>query len=218
MKDMGTGNMWVRLGIMTLVSFVAMHFLMYSMVNTFGDIFLSVNQIWMAGSMTAAMVAIELLVMGAMYKEKNLRIGLIVGSILFTVAFVLCTRYQIAVGNTDFIRSMIPHHSGAILMCANPEITDPELKTLCQQISKGQQEEIDHMNAIKKRLSAAASCHERLGGEGEVGLYRRSVGANVRHCAISTTVSENLCRMSFYLIARRPSPSSDRWREVSWSQ
>ena len=145
--------MWLKLGVMTVLGFVAMYFLMYSMVNSYNDFYLSVNQIWMAGSMAAAMVAIELLVMGEMYKNRALRIVLIGFSILVTAAFVLFTRYQTAIDNKDFLRSMIPHHSGAILMCANPKITDPEIVTLCGQIKKSQQEEIDQMKRISVRLS-----------------------------------------------------------------
>jgi uncharacterized protein (DUF305 family) len=46
---------------------------------------------------------------------------------------------------------MIPHHSGAILMCANPRLEDPEIKSLCRNITEGQQREIDQMKAIMQR-------------------------------------------------------------------
>jgi uncharacterized protein (DUF305 family) len=144
--------MWIKLAVMTLLGFIAMYFLMYQMVNSSRDLILSVNQIWMAGSMAAAMVAIELLIMGEMYKNRAIRFGLIGLSTLMTVVFVLFTRYQTAIDNNDFLRSMIPHHSGAILMCSNPKLTDPEIVKLCGQITKSQQEEIDEMNQIRTRL------------------------------------------------------------------
>jgi uncharacterized protein (DUF305 family) len=90
-----------------------------------------------------------------MYKNRNARYGLTAASILLVVVFVLLTRYQAAIDNKDFLRSMIPHHSGAILMCANPNLTDQEIVTLCEGIVKGQQAEIDQMNAIKTRLSTS---------------------------------------------------------------
>ena len=43
---------------------------------------------------------------------------------------------------------MIPHHSGAVLMCREAELSDPELRTLCQQIIRNQREEIAQMKAI----------------------------------------------------------------------
>lgn len=142
--------MWLKLGAMTLVSFVAMYFLMYSMINSRADLYLSVNQVWMAGSMTAAMVAIELVVMGEMYRNKAVRFGLMGFSILMTIIFVLFTRYQTAIDEKDFLRSMIPHHSGAILMCQNENITDAEIRKLCSDIIESQQSEI---NIMKTQLA-----------------------------------------------------------------
>ena len=34
----------------------------------------------------------------------------------------------------SFCESMIPHHSGAILMCQETSITDAEIVTLCREI------------------------------------------------------------------------------------
>jgi len=143
--------MWMKLGIMTAVSFIAMFLLMYTMINGLNDFYINLNQIYMAGSMTTAMIAIELVVMGAMYKNARTRNTLIAASVLLTLLLVVFIRYQTGVGNTQFLRSMIPHHSGAILMCDNPRITEPEIVALCKTISKGQQEEIDQMNAILER-------------------------------------------------------------------
>jgi uncharacterized protein (DUF305 family) len=47
---------------------------------------------------------------------------------------------------------MIPHHSGAILMCREAPISDAELKTLSGEIIDSQQREIDQMTAILARL------------------------------------------------------------------
>src|SRR5688572_32445445 len=109
--------MWMKLGIMTAVSFIAMFLLMYTMINGLNDFYINLNQIYMAGSMTTAMIAIELVVMGAMYKNARTRNTLIAASVLLTLLLVVFIRYQTGVGNTQFLRSMIPHHSGAILMC-----------------------------------------------------------------------------------------------------
>ena len=144
-------SMWPRLGIMSLLGFIAMYLLMYTMIDKWADFYPSVSMVYMAGSMTAAMVIIELVVMSIMYKNANIRWGVIGASALLLFAFVLLTRYQIGIYDKDFLRSMIPHHSGAILMCANPRLEDPEIKRLCGVIIESQQKEIDQMNAILKR-------------------------------------------------------------------
>ena len=51
----------------------------------------------------------------------------------------------------EFLRSMIPHHSSAILMCRQAPIRDPQIRRLCASIITGQQREIDQMNAILAR-------------------------------------------------------------------
>jgi len=47
---------------------------------------------------------------------------------------------------------MIPHHSGAILMCEQANISDPEIISLCEQIVESQVEEINQMEAILGRM------------------------------------------------------------------
>ncbi|KLN52171.1 DUF305 domain-containing protein [Variovorax paradoxus] len=74
-------------------------------------------------------------------------------AILFIAAFA-GTRQQGLIGDRQFVASMVPHHSGAILMCREAELKDPELVKLCGQIPSSQRKEIDEMNAIQKRLSA----------------------------------------------------------------
>jgi uncharacterized protein (DUF305 family) len=55
------------------------------------------------------------------------------------------------VSDKQFLRSMIPHHAGAILMCEQAPIEDAEIKALCKNIVSSQQSEIDQMKA---KLSA----------------------------------------------------------------
>lgn len=142
-----------QLAVMTALSFVAMYVLMYAMVNTFSNVFNSINEVYMAGLMAAPMAVIELFVMRSMYKNKALNSIVIAVSV---AAFTFCwfgIRNQIGVGDQQFVRSMIPHHSGAILMCNEASIQDVELKKLCAQIIKSQQDEINQMKSILARLS-----------------------------------------------------------------
>jgi uncharacterized protein (DUF305 family) len=71
--------------------------------------------------------------------------------VVFAGAFTLI-RTQTTIGDTAFLRSMIPHHSGAILMCREASIRDPEIKALCGQIIRSQAQEIDQMKAILARM------------------------------------------------------------------
>ena len=143
---------YFNLGVMAVLSFVAMYFLMYSMVNSVAHVYMSVNQAYMAALMAAPMVVIELIVMRMMYPDARLNRLVVAGSLVVGIAMFLLIREQTAVGDRQFARSMIPHHSGAILMCGQASLTDSELKRLCQDIVSSQQREIDQLRSILQRL------------------------------------------------------------------
>lgn len=145
-------NHYLLLGIMAVLSFISMFILMYAMVDRFANVYPNINQAYMAGLMTAPMIIIELLLMGAMYKNRTANLAIIAVSVVALGAFWFAIRQQTAVGDVQFLKSMIPHHAGAILMCEQAPIRDPELKKLCGTIIKGQNEEIAQMQARLKAL------------------------------------------------------------------
>jgi uncharacterized protein (DUF305 family) len=139
-----------KLALMVVISFIAMYALMYAMVDSFANVLPNINQFFMAGLMTSAMVLIELATMRMMYANKKLNAVIIVISILALAGFYFGIRQQTGVGDKQFLKSMIPHHSAAILMCRQANLSDPEIRQLCDDIVKGQQAEIDQMNAKLK--------------------------------------------------------------------
>lgn len=140
-----------RLTLMAVVSFAAMYGLMYAMVNTFDNVLPSFNQFYMAGLMAAPMVLIELALMGMMYPNKLANVAIGAASVVLGVAFWLAIRTQAGIGNEQFLKSMVPHHAGAILMCEKADVTDAEIRKLCGEIIKSQQSEIDQMKALLRK-------------------------------------------------------------------
>lgn len=149
--NMGRGH-YRHLLIMAVLSFIAMYILMYAMVNTLGNVYNIFNQVYMAGLMTAPMVLIELFVMRSMYQDQQRNMLIIAVSILAGLAFFFLIRQQGAISDEQFLRSMIPHHAGAILMCEQAPIQDAEIKELCGNIISSQQAEIDLMKAKLQSL------------------------------------------------------------------
>ena len=141
-----------KLLIMAVLSFASMYVLMYAMVNTFANVFLNINQFYMAGLMTAPMLIIEIALMGSMYMDKKLNLVIVATSSIILIALFLFIRQQSAVSDKQFLRSMIPHHASAILMCEKTDIQDPEIKELCKSIISSQQEEIDQMQVKLNEL------------------------------------------------------------------
>jgi uncharacterized protein (DUF305 family) len=118
---------------------------MYAMVDSFANVYNNVNQIYMAGLMAAAMVLIELAVMGVMYPHRKLNAAVAVVSVIALLGCWAGIRAQGAVGDRQFLRSMIPHHASAILMCEKSAVRDAEIRALCQQIIASQAAEIRQM-------------------------------------------------------------------------
>ncbi len=145
-------NHYGRLLIMTVLSYISMYVLMYAMVDTFANVYSSFNQFYMAGLMTAPMVVIEILLMWAMYQNKRANLMIVAAGILALGVFFVLIRQQTAISDTQFLRSMIPHHAGAILMCENAPIKDAELKQLCMAIISSQRSEINQMKAKLNKL------------------------------------------------------------------
>lgn len=151
-KDSMKQNHYRHLLVMSILAFASMYVLMYAMVNSFANVYSNFNQVYMAGLMTAPMVVIELLVMRGMYHDKA-RNALIMGlSVIAGTACFMFIREQTAVSDRQFLRSMIPHHAAALLMCEGASIQDPEIKMLCSTILSGQQAQIDQMKAKLRQL------------------------------------------------------------------
>lgn len=129
-----------------------MYILMYAMVNTPGNVFNNLNEVYMAALMTAPMVVIELLVMNSMYPDKRRNALLIGASLLAAIAFFAFIQGQTAIGDKQFLRSMIPHHAGAITMCEAASLTDPEIIQLCDSIIANQESEIEQMKLLLEKV------------------------------------------------------------------
>lgn len=138
-----------QLGVMAVLSFIAMYVLMYAMVDSTGNVYPNFNQFYMASLMTAPMVIIELLVMRGMYKNKKYNTAILAGSAVVGALAFFFIQQQTLITDEQFLKSMIPHHAAAVLMCEKAPIKDAEIKQLCGNILSSQQAEIKQM---KKKL------------------------------------------------------------------
>jgi hypothetical protein len=142
---------YLKLAIAISINAVVMFFLAYAMIDSFDHFYANINRVYMALLMVAPMVIVMLVVMWSMYANAVLNFALIgVFAILFVISFALM-RSQVPVGDVQFLRSMIPHHSSAIVMCEEASITDTEIAKLCGEIVKAQKEEIAQMQKILTR-------------------------------------------------------------------
>ena len=131
---------------------IVMYVVMFSMIDGFQDFRNNLNMFYMAVTMWAPMGIFMLATMPGMFPRKGLNITLYAVFLVLTIASFAATRSQTLIGDGQFIDSMIPHHSGAILMCREADLRDAELLTLCEEIIAAQRSEIEQMETIKARL------------------------------------------------------------------
>ena len=142
---------YLMLGLNLLLSLIIMYVAMFAMIWSWGEFVQNINFFYMALAMWAPMAAVMLLTMRPMYPNKKLNGLLYLGFAAVFVLSMIGIREQALVGDRQFLRSMIPHHSGAVLMCQKAKIADPEIRSLCKGIISSQTSEIDQMKAILER-------------------------------------------------------------------
>lgn len=87
-----------------------------------------------------------------MYPNKKLNASIILGAVVL-FGFVLAgLRTQTPVGDVQYMKAMIPHHSSAIMTSKNANIKDPEVKKLSECIIASQEKEIAEMKAVLARM------------------------------------------------------------------
>ncbi|HEV2506076.1 MAG TPA: DUF305 domain-containing protein [Mesorhizobium sp.] len=146
------GRPYLMFWINMILCLIVMYVVMFSMIDGWGDFRNNLNMLYMAITMWAPMGIFMLATMPGMFPNRSANIALYVVFALLTAGSFWATRSQTLIDDRQFIDSMIPHHSGAILMCREAKLADSELKTLCDEIMAAQREEIDKMTSIRNRF------------------------------------------------------------------
>jgi RsiW-degrading membrane proteinase PrsW (M82 family) len=146
-------NSYQKLALTITINAIMMFFITYTLIDSLEHFHFNINRVYMTLLMVAPMVVLMILVMRSMFKNQQLNYVLIVAFIgLFALVFFFA-RTQTPVGNEQFLRSMIPHHSSAILMCEESNLTDGQILELCEEIVETQEREIAEMEEILARLN-----------------------------------------------------------------
>lgn len=145
---------YLRFAAMVVTSTVVMFGLMY--LNTFSTdhVFWSQTRAWMALLMGATMAAIMLAFMLKMYKNRAVNIAIAFAAVVIFAASLWLVRGQQTVGDLDYMKAMIPHHSIAILTSSRAHIKDPRVRRLADGIIEAQVREIAEMKQLIADLEA----------------------------------------------------------------
>lgn len=133
---------------MIAASTVIMFFLMYHLVYSAEHLTFSLNRLLSALVMGAVMTVVMLGFMWKMYEGRRVKVAVLVTAAVAAVALLATNRSQALVGDTAFMRAMIPHHSIAINNARKASISDPRVRELANQIIRSQVREIAEMKAL----------------------------------------------------------------------
>jgi len=145
-------NPYSKFALMLIVSFFIMYAVMFLNVDSVDHIYLSMNRLYMALLMVSPMALLMLAIKGHMYKDKKANTAIVVTSLAVMIGVFLLLRNQTYVGDVQYMKAMIPHHSSAILTSQNAAIKDPEVRQLADDIIKAQEKEIAQMETMLDRL------------------------------------------------------------------
>lgn len=142
---------YARLALALGISIVVMWLLSQSMVNDFSHFQPTLANLYITLLMASSMGVIMMLVMWRMFERRALNFALLAGFVAVFAGALVLGRSATFIGDEQFLHSMIPHHSRAILLCENASITEPEIVQLCEQIIEAQREEIAIMEDLLRR-------------------------------------------------------------------
>ena len=136
---------YARFGTMIAVATVVMLGLMYLNTYSLDHLFFSETRAYMALVMGATMAVIMLGFMLSMYTNRQVNIGIVVGSSIVFVLALWLVRSQETVEDISWMKAMIPHHSIAILTSERAGIEDVRVRELAEEIIEAQKREIAEM-------------------------------------------------------------------------
>ena len=141
-----------KFSLMMFISFFIMYIVMFLNINSIAHYHTSITRIYMALLMVAPMAVVMLLMMGKKYPNKMLNIGIVAGAVIIFALVLTGLRTQTPIGDVQYMKAMIPHHSSAILVSKNANLKDPEVKKLAEQIIQSEEKEIAEMETILDRM------------------------------------------------------------------
>lgn len=144
----GKHKPYLALLVSLVVSYVVMYAIMYSMADRWSHVYFNLSNVYMTGLMAGSMLPIMLATMPGMFKNWKMNAALWAASAGVLALCWVLLRYEAGVGDRQFMRAMIPHHSAALQMCKESSLTDARVRKLCERIVASQEREIAEMKAL----------------------------------------------------------------------
>ena len=139
---------WGHFASMIATSTVIMFFFMYQLVYSRDHALFSVTRMLSSLVMGCVMTAVMLGFMWKMYGPQTAKVIVLAAAVVGGIALLAINRNQALIGDTDFMKGMIPHHSIAINNARKADIRDPRVRYLADRITRDQVKEIAEMKIL----------------------------------------------------------------------
>ena len=133
-------------------SFIIMYAVMFLNADVFDHVMLSHTRTYMTILMVAPMAFTMLLFMWGMYTNRKMNFIILGLSIIIFIIALVGLRQQTFIGDEQWMKAMIPHHSSAIMVSQKAHLKDPEAIKLAEEIIEAQEREIAKMKKMIYRL------------------------------------------------------------------
>ena len=117
-----------KLFLMLAISFTLMYAVMFLNVFALDHVRLSLTRAYMALLMVAPMAVLMILMMGHMYADRRRNRLIVGGAVAVFLLALIGLRAQRAVGDAQYMRAMISHHSSAILTSERAHLQDERVQ------------------------------------------------------------------------------------------
>lgn len=141
-----------KFAIMMGTSFIIMYAVMFLNADVFDHVMLSYTRTYMTILMVAPMAFTMLLFMWGMYTNKKMNFIILGLSVIIFIIALVGLRQQTFIGDEQWMKAMIPHHSSAIMVSQKAHLKDPEAIKLAEEIIEAQEREIAKMKKMIYRL------------------------------------------------------------------
>lgn len=139
-------KMYLRFAAMIATAMFVMYWVMFVGSYEWSHIRFSQSRVYMALVMGGTMGLVMLAWMLNMYRNTKANIAILAVSLLLMGLGTFLDRSQATVGDVEFMRAMIPHHSLAITRSERFNVDDVRVCELAVAISEAQRREILEMN------------------------------------------------------------------------
>jgi cell division protein FtsW (lipid II flippase) len=141
-----------KFAIMMGTSFIIMYAVMFRNADVFDHVILSHTRTYIKILMVAPMAFTMLLFMWGMNTSKRLNFIILGFSVIIFIITLVGLRQQTFIGDEQWMKAMIPHHSFAIMVSRKALLKDPKAIKLAEEIIEAQEREIAKMKKMIHRL------------------------------------------------------------------